>query len=91
MLSRAIDDDISQDFIEIQKRVDAEHARSRALSAERDSLAERVKTLEAWLAGLEVECTTLQGDVQTLRGIRATLEEEIQAERDLSTAVGLSA
>ena len=91
MLSRAVDDDITRGFAEIQKRVDAEHARSQALSAERDSLAEKVKALEARVVGLEAERTALHGDVQTLRGARVVLEEEVQMKRELSNSIRLAA
>lgn len=63
MLSQAIDDDILRGFAEIQKRIDTKHAQSGALSAEHDSLAERVKCFEDRVTGLETEHTTLQGDV----------------------------
>lgn len=70
-LMRALDDDISRGFAEIQKQVDAEHARSGALSTERDALAERVKTLETRVVGLEEEHTVLR----TMCGLCAASEE----------------
>ena len=39
------------------------------------------------MAGLEEDRTGLQADTSTLRGVRKVLEEEIQAERDLSDTV----
>ena len=59
MLSRALDGDISRCFAEIQSQVDAEHAQNEVLSGERNSLAVRVKALEAQVAGLEAERTDL--------------------------------
>nr|CCI55448.1 PH01B001E05.4 [Phyllostachys edulis] len=47
----------------VKKRVNVEHAQSRALSIERDSLAKKMKTLDARVVGLEAEHTALQGNV----------------------------
>lgn len=66
LLLQALDDHISRGFTKIQKKVNAEHARSEALGTEHDALAERVKTLEAQVVGLEEERTILQGNVQAL-------------------------
>lgn len=88
MLLGVIDCDISHGFAEIQKWIDMEHDWSRALGTERNSLAERVKTLEARVAGLETEHTSLQSGVQTLHW--ATLEKEVQTEWELSGSVVLA-
>ena len=66
MLSRAVDDDIAHCFTEIQDRVDAEHAQGQVYRGERDSLAVRVKTLEAQVSGLEVKRSKLQRNVEAL-------------------------
>lgn len=42
-LSHELEDDVSRGFAEVQKSVDAEHARNEVLSAERDALAMRPK------------------------------------------------
>lgn len=77
MLSWALDDDIASGFAEIQKQVEDEHSRNEVLSSERDSLA-------LWVKALEEQVGVLQGD-------KATLEEEVRIERELSTSVGLAA
>ena len=105
MLARAIDDDIARGFAEIQGWVNAEHAHGQVWCGERDSLAVRVKTLEAQVVGLETERQNLrsevealqgaqaglQEEVKTLRGSNAILEEEIETERSVSNAFGLGA
>lgn len=80
MLLWAIDNDIAGGFAKIQKRVEDEHAQNQVLSGECDPIALRVKTLEAQVVGLEAERASLRTDVETLRGARAILEEEVQTE-----------
>lgn len=82
ILSRALEDDVSRGFVEIQKRVDAEQAHNEALSAERDALADREKAPEAHAAGFEEDRAGLQHEVWVLRGARTNLK----AERDPSEA-----
>lgn len=67
MLVRTVDGDISGCFVEIQSRVDSEHAKNQVVSGEHDSLAMRVKTLEARVAVLEVERAGLVDDMEALR------------------------
>lgn len=73
----------------IQGRVDSEHAWSESLSAKRAALAERAKGLEVRVAELEGECRDLQEEIRTLRGVRAILETEIKAERELLHSMAL--
>lgn len=90
MLSRTLEGDILREFAEIKGQVDAEHARSETLSAERSALAKRAKGLEARVAELEVECRDLQEEVWMLRSVRTILEAKIEAERQLSNTVALA-
>ena len=83
MLSRALSADVSQCYGDIQQKVNEAHERNQALVSERDLLAEKVKTLEAQVASLESE-------VKDQRSARAGLEEDIRAERDLTSALGVS-
>ena len=91
MLSRGLNADISEGYAEIQRRVTEEHARNQVLSSERDALAEKVKTLEGQVTGLVAERDTLQEEVEEGKNARVILQDDIQAERDLSCALGLSA
>ena len=90
MLSRALSADVSQCYGDIQQKVNEEHERNKALVSERDLLSEKVKTLEAQLANMEAECATLWEEVKEQKSARALLEEEVQTERELSSALGLS-
>lgn len=53
-------------YAEIQERVDSKHARNESLIAERSTLAERARGLEARVAELEGERRVLPEEVQTL-------------------------
>ena len=78
MLSRALNADVSQAYREIQQKVDEEHARNEVLSSERETLLERVKSLEAKLAELEAECTTLRSEVADANMERTALRDEVK-------------
>ena len=90
MLSRALSADVSQCYGDIQRQVNKEHERNKALISERDDLAEKVMTLETQLAKTEAERATLQEELEKQKNARALLEEEVQTERELSSNVGLS-
>ena len=104
MLSRALSADVSQCYGDIQQKVDEEHARNQVLVSERDLLSEKVKALEAQVAGLESERATLREEVKNHQSARASLaeevknhqsaraslEEDIRTERELTSAIGVS-
>lgn len=66
MLSRTLKGVISCDFDEIQRRVDSEHAQREALSTKCEALIDKAKALDAKVAELEGEHTSLQEEVRML-------------------------
>ena len=84
MLSRALRADVSECYGDIQKRVNAEHARNEELLA-------KIEGLEAQLVESEIDRATLREELKEEKSARALLEDEVQAERDVSSNFGLSA
>lgn len=63
ILSRALKFDVNHAYEEIQKKVDAEHARNEVLNSERDALLKKVEGLEAKVKEFESERASLRIEV----------------------------
>lgn len=57
------------------------------MHVEHEALAEKTRAQEAQVAKQEEDCRALREDMEMLRGVRANLEMEVQAEHELSHTV----
>ena len=105
MLSRALRFDVNNAYGDIEKKFDAEHARNKVLTSERDALLKKVEGLEgkikeselervslrAEVADAKKESSALRDEVKVLEAVRASLNEDLRLERQLYRAIGQSA